>query len=190
MARITTFSPASIYSLRQGRLQDPRTPGLMIEVLPSGRKVWKYERRLDGYGTLIRLTLGRFPTHTMSDAREWAAALNDQVETGIDPREVGRAEEAAERAREARQHDRGQGRWTLRDRGSRRARFSCEKAERAPYDQRQVGICTRDIAPMLSCEFSAGCRAGCDVKHVPVHPRDARRVCVPQAVENCPWVGI
>jgi hypothetical protein len=50
MARIATFSPASIDSLRQGRLEDPRTPGLMIEVLPSGRKVWKYERRLAGDG--------------------------------------------------------------------------------------------------------------------------------------------
>ncbi|WP_206431021.1 hypothetical protein, partial [Sphingomonas koreensis] len=46
LARIETFSPASIDSLRQGRLEDPRTPDLMIEVLPSGRKVWKYERRL------------------------------------------------------------------------------------------------------------------------------------------------
>ncbi|APR53980.1 DUF4102 domain-containing protein [Sphingomonas koreensis] len=92
LARIETFSPASIDSLRQGRLEDPRTPDLMIEVLPSGRKVWKYERRLAGDGALIRRTLGRFPTHRMSDAREWAAALNDQVETGIDVRQLPRRE--------------------------------------------------------------------------------------------------
>lgn len=48
MARIATFTPASIDALRKGKLHDPRAPGLTIEVLPSGKKVWKYERRLAG----------------------------------------------------------------------------------------------------------------------------------------------
>ncbi len=98
MARSATFTPASIDALRKGKLLDPRTPGLAIEVLPSGKKTWRYERRLAGDGRLIRLTLGRFPAHTMADARAWATSLNDQLEAGIDPREAKRVEEAEQRA--------------------------------------------------------------------------------------------
>src|SRR3546814_18479733 len=38
----------------------------------------------------------------MADARTWAAALNDQLEAGIDPREARRAREAEEQARRER----------------------------------------------------------------------------------------
>jgi len=66
----------------------------MIDVLPSGRKVWKYEWRLIAVDAYVRLTLGRFPAYNMADARAWAATLNEQVEVGIDPREAARAAEA------------------------------------------------------------------------------------------------
>lgn len=36
MAKNITFTPASIDALIKGKLCDPRTPGLMIEVLASG----------------------------------------------------------------------------------------------------------------------------------------------------------
>src|SRR3546814_10153692 len=102
MARNATFTPASIDALSKGNLRDPRTPGLMIEVLPSRKKVWKYERRMPGNGALVRLSFGLFPANTMADARTWAAALNDQLEAGIDPREARRAREAEEQARRER----------------------------------------------------------------------------------------
>ncbi|RSY77900.1 DUF4102 domain-containing protein [Sphingomonas koreensis] len=158
MARIATFSPASIDSLRQGRLEDPRTPGLMIEVLPSGGKVRKYERRRAGNGALVRRTLGRFPTHRMSDAREWAAALNDQVETGIDPREVRRAEKAAERAREAR--------------ASR-----AKKPNKPRTIKGKLGIYTRDIVPTQAqrCIYAMKSSGGYG-RYPPIAPRTAARV--------------
>lgn len=37
MAKKTTFSSATIDALTKGRLADPQTPGLSIEVLPSGK---------------------------------------------------------------------------------------------------------------------------------------------------------
>lgn len=86
MARNSTFTPASIDGLSKDKLHDPRTAGLMIEVLPSRKKVWKYERRTPGDGALVRLSFGPFPANTMADARARASALNDQVEAGIDPR--------------------------------------------------------------------------------------------------------
>jgi hypothetical protein len=71
MAKNVTFTPAAIDALTKGKLRDPRTPGLMIEVLESGRKIWKYERRLIEVGAYVRLTLGRFPARTLADARAW-----------------------------------------------------------------------------------------------------------------------
>lgn len=91
MARNATFTPAAIDIAATGKLLDPHTPGLMIEIRASGAKVWKYERRLAGDGGLVRLTLGRFPGRAMADARAWAAELNAQVESGVDPRETKRA---------------------------------------------------------------------------------------------------
>jgi hypothetical protein len=35
---------------------------------------------------MVKLSLGPFPRKTMANAREWARALNEQVEAGIDPR--------------------------------------------------------------------------------------------------------
>lgn len=93
MARKIPFTPASIDALMSGKLHDPRTAGLMVEVLKSGKKAWKYERRLVSVGP-VRLTLGHYPAHTLASAREWAKALNDQIEAGTDPREAKRAQEA------------------------------------------------------------------------------------------------
>src|SRR3546814_18464040 len=64
MARNATFTPASIDALSKGNLRDPRTPGLMIEVLPSRKQVWKSERRMPANGALVRLSFGLFPAHT------------------------------------------------------------------------------------------------------------------------------
>ena len=90
------FTPAAIDLLRQGSLLDPLTPGLRIELLASGKKKWKYHRRVTGSGEVVKATLGLFPACTIADARKWADALNERVEAGVDPREEERA--ARERA--------------------------------------------------------------------------------------------
>jgi integrase len=91
------FTPAAIDLLQNGSLLDPLTPGLRIELLASGKKKWKYHRRVIGGDEVVKATLGTFPAHTIADARKWADALNERVEAGVDPREEQRA--ANERAR-------------------------------------------------------------------------------------------
>ena len=93
MSRKGGFTPASIDALKTGSLADPLMPGLRIEVLASGKKKWKYLRRIAGSDQFAKATLGLFPTYTIAAAREWARELNEKVEAGIDPREEKRAAE-------------------------------------------------------------------------------------------------
>jgi integrase len=86
MTNIRSFTPAAIDMLRSGRLCDPATPGLFIEVRPRAGKVWRYRRRVRGTATVLKLTFGSFPRKTIANAREWARALNAHVEEGVDPR--------------------------------------------------------------------------------------------------------
>lgn len=95
MARKQAFTPASIESLTCGKLKDPNTPGLFVAVLTSGKKALKFRRRIVRSGTIVERTFGHFPACTIGTARQLAAALNEQVEAGIDPRAAER--EAADR---------------------------------------------------------------------------------------------
>lgn len=82
------LTPSSIEALDRGKLRDARTPGLRIEVLPSGKKVWKYARRVSRAPQMVRLSFGPFPARSVAEARQWAASLNRQVERGDDPRDA------------------------------------------------------------------------------------------------------
>ncbi|MFS2110971.1 tyrosine-type recombinase/integrase [Sphingomonas sp. Sphisp140] len=98
MARkIKDLTPSAIDVLSKGCIPDSQTPGLSIAVLGSGKKVWRYYRRLQGRDGFFKRTLGQFPAHSIADARARARVFNEQIEAGVDPREVERAE-AAERA--------------------------------------------------------------------------------------------
>ncbi|MCJ8157666.1 integrase arm-type DNA-binding domain-containing protein [Sphingomonas sp. LaA6.9] len=88
MKRQLAFTPAGIDALENGRIADPQTPGLTIEALPSGRKKWVYRRRVAGSSKTFWRNLGHYPTCNIAAARELAAALNDQIEAGIDPHEA------------------------------------------------------------------------------------------------------
>lgn len=86
MKRRIQLTPAIIDMLSQGQLLDPATPGLLIDVGAKGRKMWRYRRRLDGSGVVVKLTLGRYPKVTIAAARAWADDLNKKIENGEDPR--------------------------------------------------------------------------------------------------------
>ncbi|MBO9725740.1 MAG: DUF4102 domain-containing protein [Novosphingobium sp.] len=88
MVRKIAFTPSSFDGLSNGAIKDPITPGLSLEVLNSGKKVWRYYRRVAGSGELIRLRLGFYPTLSIAEARKEASRLNKNVETGEDPREA------------------------------------------------------------------------------------------------------
>ncbi|WP_081855875.1 tyrosine-type recombinase/integrase [Sphingomonas sp. UNC305MFCol5.2] len=146
-----TFSPAAIDALTKGKLHDNRTPGLMIEVLGSGKKVWKYERRLVAIGAPVRLTFGRFPALTLAAAREWGAAINEQVEAGIDPRVAMRAEAERKRAEEARDTMTVARAHKLYMEAVGEGRASRAKRKNKPRTiKEKLEIYQRDIAPRLA----------------------------------------
>jgi integrase len=100
MAQRNTFSPKAIEALMTGRLPDPQTAGLFVEVHTARgepSRVWKYRRRVSGGASreARKATLGPFPTYSIADARAWAAALNECAERGIDPAEKLRERRAA-----------------------------------------------------------------------------------------------
>jgi hypothetical protein len=106
MARKIPFTPASLDAIIDVRiLADPLTPGLAIEVLGSGKKRWKYRRKIVGRDVTVTLFGGLYPTHSIAAAREWAQGLNEQVEAGLDPREVRREEKARSEMTVARAHE-------------------------------------------------------------------------------------
>src|SRR3546814_15679539 len=86
----------------------------------------------------------------MADARTWAAALNDQLEAGIDPREARRAREAEEQARRerasmtvAKEHQR----YMVAVREGRSSRAKTPNSPRTIKDKE--AIYKRDIEPKL-----------------------------------------
>lgn len=81
-----SFSPALVDALTQGSIAVPDCPGLTIEATATGKRVWKYKRRVAGGGAIVKMTLGQFPTFTIPDARQWANDLNAQVERGENPK--------------------------------------------------------------------------------------------------------
>lgn len=106
MAKKIPFTPASLDAMINVRiLADPLTPGLAIEVLSSGKKRWKYRRKIVGRDVTVTLFGGLYPTHSIAAAREWAQGLNEQIEAGLDPREVRREEKARSEMTVARAHE-------------------------------------------------------------------------------------
>ncbi|WJT00811.1 tyrosine-type recombinase/integrase [Novosphingobium humi] len=104
MAQKITFSPAMIDALCEGSLADPLTPGLAIEVLKSGKKRWRYRRQVARQKVVATIFGGLFPAQSIAEAREWARELNLQVEAGIDPRAIQRAEKARNEMTVAKAH--------------------------------------------------------------------------------------
>ncbi len=144
MARKKTFTPASIDALNAGILKDPLTPGLIIEVLSSGKKRWKYRRQLAGSTALVRLSFGLFPARSIAHARQWASGLNELVETGVDPREAMRIEQERATMTVSRAH-------SLYMTAVREGRASRAKRKNKPRTiDDKLEIYERDIAPRLA----------------------------------------
>jgi hypothetical protein len=99
VSTIQALTPSIVDELSTGELKDQCIPGLRICVPPSGKKVWKYIRRVESGEQTIRLSLGSYPTFSIASAREWAFSLNDKVEAGIDPREEMRQQERVSKTR-------------------------------------------------------------------------------------------
>ncbi len=144
MVKKQTFSPATIDAFRRGSLVDPLTPGLAIEALASGKKRWRYRRRVPGKDVVATLFAGLFPAQSIADARDWARGLNEIVEAGADPREVLRAERERSSMTVARAH----GLYMVAVREGRSSRAKRPNKPRTIADK--LEIYERDIAPKLA----------------------------------------
>ena len=69
---------------------DTKAPGLQLRVTSTGVKTFSMYRRMKGGGP-ERITLGRFPSMTVEQARKAAAAVNAEIEAGANPAEAKRA---------------------------------------------------------------------------------------------------
>lgn len=68
---------------------DTKIQGLQLRVTPTGTKTFCVYRRLKA-GQPERVTLGKFPTMTVEQARKAATAINSEIESGANPAEVKR----------------------------------------------------------------------------------------------------
>lgn len=68
---------------------DIKTPGLQLRVTATGTKTYSIYRRIKA-GQPERITLGKFPSMTVEQARKSAASLNSEIESGASPAAVKR----------------------------------------------------------------------------------------------------
>lgn len=85
----------------QAFLWDTEAPSLMLRATPTGRKTFAFEGRLNG--ATIRVSIGTAADWSLDAARKRAAELKQQVDSGVDPREIERQQQAAREAERATQ---------------------------------------------------------------------------------------
>lgn len=143
MTKTRTITPSAIDDLRVGRLLDSQTPGLLVELIKQGKKVWKYRRRVAGSKAIVSMRLGTYPAKSIAVAREWARSLNNKTQNGIDPREEQR-EEARRRGMSV---DVAHALYMAAVRDGRATRAKRNNKPRTINDK--LEIYARDIAPTL-----------------------------------------
>ena len=83
----------------QAFLWDTDTPALALRVTPTGRKTYVFESRLNG--DTIRVSIGTATDWPIEKARGEAQRLKVLVDSGTDPRELERQQQAAQAAERA-----------------------------------------------------------------------------------------
>ena len=86
--RSRKFTSAYIAALQPNTsicdISDPAVPGLVLRVAISGSKAWLFRFKWDG--TPTRITLGKFPSVGLAEARQLAMKNHEWLDRGIDPR--------------------------------------------------------------------------------------------------------
>lgn len=83
----------------QAFLWDTEAPALALRVTPTGRKTYVFESRL--HGETVRISIGTAADWGLDAARTKASALKMLVDSGTDPRQLERQQQAEKEAREA-----------------------------------------------------------------------------------------
>lgn len=144
MAKKIALTPAAVDALKEGFLADLLTPGLMVEVLASGKKRWRYRRMIAGTKANATLFGGLYPVCSIAEAREWARRLNEVVQAGGDPRDHIRQE----RIRNAMTVGRAHELYMVAVRQGRASRAKRPNKPRTIKEKQE--IYDRDIAPTLA----------------------------------------
>ena len=95
--RVDAFTCAAGKS--QACLWDTEAPALALRVTPTGRKTYVFESRLNG--ATLRLSIGTAADWPLEKARGEAQRLKVLVDSGTDPRELERQQQAAQAAERA-----------------------------------------------------------------------------------------
>jgi integrase len=69
--------------------------GLFIEVMPGGKKVWRLRYRLNDIQE--KVSLGEYPYHTLTDARQWREECRQMVAKGASPMKAKRKARASKK---------------------------------------------------------------------------------------------
>ena len=80
----------------QAFLWDTEAPSLLLRATPTGRKTYAFEGRLNG--STVRINIGTATDWSLGDARKRAAELKQLVDSGQDPREIERQQQAEREA--------------------------------------------------------------------------------------------
>jgi integrase len=85
---LTAAAVERLRSPEAGQIEyfDTHLPAFGLRISYSGTKAWFVMTRVDG--KLIRVTLGRYPTLSLAEARDAARQAIEQAKAGNDPREV------------------------------------------------------------------------------------------------------
>jgi integrase len=94
VATIASVQAAKPVPNRQVEYPDAKVPGLALRVSPGGNKSWTLRYRTNE-GEQRRLTLGRYPSVSLSKARELAHKAVGRVAEGVDPAKEKRSSKAA-----------------------------------------------------------------------------------------------
>jgi len=78
------------------KISDPATAGLFCLIQPGGTKTFGFSFRLNGKRSEV--TLGKYPSYSLAEARESASAARRMVERGENPAAAKKAAKEAERA--------------------------------------------------------------------------------------------
>src|SRR3954452_22382450 len=81
-ARVRSVSPPTTGIFE---LWDTKCSGLCLRVMASGFRSWTFRYRPKGAASLKRVTLGRYPAISLSEARERADKLRIIVREGGNP---------------------------------------------------------------------------------------------------------
>jgi len=87
MDRVLSLTKTSVAGIvptgKRERYRDERIPGLYLEILPSGAKIFRWIKWIDRKMESVRI--GPFPSVQPEDARKRAEDLNSKVALGINP---------------------------------------------------------------------------------------------------------